>query len=121
MEDERRHWEHVTVVIFPVKNGMGRSLCSHLLRLKIVYSFCSRFLLLPCPLSPTPHSSLPDLLLLEPKLTSPACRPTLMSYHGVGQLFAGYQADKTHILRQYSGIVHNIEAWYPQEALWLSN
>ncbi|RDB22979.1 Mitochondrial outer membrane protein IML2 [Hypsizygus marmoreus] len=45
----------------------------------------------------------------------------LMTYHGVVLLMSGYQADEQHILKQYRAIVDNIEARYPEGALWILN
>ncbi|KAM5532321.1 Outer membrane protein Iml2/Tetratricopeptide repeat protein 39 [Ganoderma adspersum] len=46
---------------------------------------------------------------------------SLMTYHGVVLLLAGYQADEEHILRQYRSIVDKLEARYPTGSLWILN
>ncbi|RDX56360.1 hypothetical protein OH76DRAFT_379943 [Lentinus brumalis] len=46
---------------------------------------------------------------------------SLMTYHGVVLLLAGYQADEEHILRQYRAIVDKLEARYPTGSLWILN
>ncbi|KAG6911431.1 hypothetical protein DXG01_016528 [Tephrocybe rancida] len=45
----------------------------------------------------------------------------LMTYYGVVLLLSGYQADETHIIRQYKAIVDSIEVRYPEGALWILN
>ncbi|RPD66519.1 hypothetical protein L226DRAFT_557573 [Lentinus tigrinus ALCF2SS1-7] len=46
---------------------------------------------------------------------------SLMTYHGVVLLLAGYQADEEHILRQYRAIVDKLESRYPTGSLWILN
>ncbi|EJF66189.1 hypothetical protein DICSQDRAFT_78415 [Dichomitus squalens LYAD-421 SS1] len=46
---------------------------------------------------------------------------SLMTYHGVVLLLAGYQADEQHILKQYRSIVDKLEARYPTGSLWILN
>ncbi|KAI0077111.1 hypothetical protein K474DRAFT_1662044 [Panus rudis PR-1116 ss-1] len=46
---------------------------------------------------------------------------TLMTYYGVVLLLAGYQADETHILKQYRAIVDKVESRYPTGSLWILN
>ncbi|KAG6815974.1 hypothetical protein H0H87_009701 [Tephrocybe sp. NHM501043] len=45
----------------------------------------------------------------------------LMTYYGVVLLLSGYQADETHIIKQYKAIVESIEKRYPDGALWILN
>ncbi|KAK1233739.1 Mitochondrial outer membrane protein iml2 [Marasmius sp. AFHP31] len=45
----------------------------------------------------------------------------LMTYRGIVLLLSGYQADETHILRQYSAIVDSMKERYPNGALWILN
>lgn len=44
-----------------------------------------------------------------------------MSYYGVVLQLAGYQADETHILKQYRAIVERIAGRYPVGSLWILN
>ncbi|KAH8111665.1 outer membrane protein Iml2/Tetratricopeptide repeat protein 39 [Phellopilus nigrolimitatus] len=46
---------------------------------------------------------------------------TLMTYHGIVLLLAGYQADEAHIVKQYKAIVESVSARYPDGALWILN
>ncbi|KZV71865.1 hypothetical protein PENSPDRAFT_650290 [Peniophora sp. CONT] len=46
---------------------------------------------------------------------------TLMTYHGVVLLSAGFQADEAHILTQYRSICHKLEQRYPNGSLWILN
>ncbi|KAI0748463.1 outer membrane protein Iml2/Tetratricopeptide repeat protein 39 [Daedaleopsis nitida] len=46
---------------------------------------------------------------------------SLMTYHGVVLLLAGYQADEEHILKQYRAIVDKLELRYPTGSLWILN
>ena len=52
---------------------------------------------------------------------STSCRLALMSYYGVVLLLAGYQADETHILKQYKAIVEKLAGRYPLGSLWILN
>ncbi|KAL0581646.1 Mitochondrial outer membrane protein iml2 [Marasmius crinis-equi] len=45
----------------------------------------------------------------------------LMTYRGVVLLLSGYQADETHILRQYTAIVDSMKQRYPNGSLWILN
>ncbi|KAG6825732.1 Mitochondrial outer membrane protein iml2, partial [Arthromyces matolae] len=45
----------------------------------------------------------------------------LMTYYGVVLLLSGYQADETHIVRQYKAIVDRVESRFPEGALWILN
>lgn len=44
-----------------------------------------------------------------------------MSYYGVVLLLLGYQADETHILKQYKAIVDKVAGRYPLGSLWILN
>jgi len=44
-----------------------------------------------------------------------------MSYYGVVLLLAGYQADETHILKQYRAIVEKVAGRFPLGSLWILN
>jgi len=44
-----------------------------------------------------------------------------MSYHGVVLLLVGYQADETHILKQYKAIVEKVASRFPLGSLWILN
>jgi len=44
-----------------------------------------------------------------------------MSYYGVVLLLAGYQADETHILKQYRAIVDKVAGRFPLGSLWILN
>lgn len=44
-----------------------------------------------------------------------------MSYYGMVLLLAGYQADETHILKQYRAIVEKIAGRFPLGSLWILN
>jgi len=44
-----------------------------------------------------------------------------MSYYGVVLLLLGYQADETHILKQYRAIVDKITGRFPLGSLWILN
>ncbi|KAI0780543.1 outer membrane protein Iml2/Tetratricopeptide repeat protein 39 [Trametes elegans] len=46
---------------------------------------------------------------------------SLMTYHGVVLLLAGYQANEAHILKQYHAIVDKLESRYPTGSLWILN
>ena len=48
-------------------------------------------------------------------------RLTLMSYYGVVLLLLGYQADETHILKQYRAIVDKVAGRFPLGSLWILN
>lgn len=50
-----------------------------------------------------------------------SCRLALMSYYGVVLLLSGYQADETHILKQYKAIVEKLAGRYPLGSLWILN
>jgi len=44
-----------------------------------------------------------------------------MTYYGVVLLLLGYQADETHILKQYRAIVDKIAGRFPLGSLWILN
>lgn len=44
-----------------------------------------------------------------------------MSYYGVVLLLVGYQADETHVLKQYKAIVDKLASRYPLGSLWILN
>lgn len=44
-----------------------------------------------------------------------------MSYYGVVLLLAGFQADETHILKQYRAIVEKVAGRFPLGSLWILN
>jgi hypothetical protein len=44
-----------------------------------------------------------------------------MTYHGVVLLLSGYQADETHILKQYKAVVEKIASRFPLGSLWILN
>lgn len=44
-----------------------------------------------------------------------------MSYYGVVLLLLGYQADETHVLKQYRAIVDKVAGKFPHGALWILN
>lgn len=44
-----------------------------------------------------------------------------MSYYGVVLLLTGYQADETHILKQYRAIVERVTGRFPVGSLWILN
>ncbi|KAF9651455.1 hypothetical protein BDM02DRAFT_3110516 [Thelephora ganbajun] len=46
---------------------------------------------------------------------------TLMSYYGVVLLLAGFQADETHVLKQYRSIVEKVAGRFPLGSLWILN
>ncbi|OBZ65787.1 Mitochondrial outer membrane protein IML2 [Grifola frondosa] len=46
---------------------------------------------------------------------------SLMTYHGVVLLLSGYQADESHIIKQYRAIVDKVESRYPTGSLWILN
>ena len=48
-------------------------------------------------------------------------RLTLMAYHGMVLLFAGYQADEAHILKQYKAIVEKNAIRFPLGSMWILN
>jgi len=50
-----------------------------------------------------------------------SCRLTLMSYYGVVLLLAGFQADETHILKQYRAVVEKVAGRFPLGSLWILN
>lgn len=52
---------------------------------------------------------------------SASYRLALMSYYGIVLLLAGYQADETHIFRQYKAIVEKLAGRYPLGSLWVLN
>jgi len=44
-----------------------------------------------------------------------------MTYYGVVLLLAGYQADESHILKQYTAMIDQVEPRYPTGSLWILN
>ena len=44
-----------------------------------------------------------------------------MSYYGVVLLLLGYQADETHVLKQYKAIVDKVAGRFPFGSLWILN
>jgi hypothetical protein len=44
-----------------------------------------------------------------------------MTYHGIVLLLLGYQADETHILKQYRAIVDKVAGRFPLGSLWILN
>ncbi|KAI0345249.1 hypothetical protein BDW22DRAFT_1354152 [Trametopsis cervina] len=45
----------------------------------------------------------------------------LMTYYGVVLLLTGYQADESHILKQYRAIIDQVEPRFPTGSLWILN
>jgi len=45
----------------------------------------------------------------------------LMTYQGVVLLMSGYQADESHILKQYGAMLDSVESRFPNGSLWLLN
>lgn len=50
-----------------------------------------------------------------------SCRLTLMTYYGVVLLLVGYQANETHVLKQYKAIVEKLAGRFPLGSLWILN
>ena len=85
----------------------------------------------PCPLPnqmciPSSQGTLPVPYQIPIRFTTDtesrvSCRLTLMSYYGVVLLLLGYQADETHILKQYKAIVDKVAGRFPLGSLWILN
>lgn len=44
-----------------------------------------------------------------------------MTYYGVVLLLVGYQANETHVLKQYKAIVEKVAGRFPLGSLWILN